>query len=154
MASRTEKTYALLASHIAAYHNCKASGNTEWLNRHADAVERICKQILPSGSGIDSGSTIDLGECTAEKIVIHADYHHMNDGGYYDGWTEHAIRVTPSFIGGLSLRVSGRDRNMIKDYLSDTFHQALTEDVIESWDAEREQYDYTLARFANSTASK
>jgi hypothetical protein len=55
----------------------------------------------------------------------------MNDGGFYDGWTEHTITVTPSFIGSMNIKISGRDRNQIKDYLHDVFSTALTEEINE-----------------------
>lgn len=51
----------------------------------------------------------------------------MNDAGYYDGWTEHTITVTPAFIGGFELSISGRNRNDIKDYISEVFNQALSQ---------------------------
>jgi hypothetical protein len=49
----------------------------------------------------------------------------MDDGGGYDGWTEHTITVTPSFRG-FDLTISGRDRNDIKDYLHQTFDHVLS----------------------------
>jgi hypothetical protein len=84
--------------------------------------------LLPSGSGIDSGTKLDLNASHAEKLVFDIAYHHMNDGGFYDGWTQHRIVVTPSFTG-INLRISGRDRNDIKDYLYQTYDYALKQDV-------------------------
>jgi hypothetical protein len=52
----------------------------------------------------------------------------MNDAGYYDGWTDHIVIVSPSF-DGIDIKISGRNRNDIKDYLHDVFHAALTEEV-------------------------
>ena len=84
---------------------------------------------LPSGSGIDSGCKIDLDSSTSEKIVITFGFHHMNDGGYYDGWTEHKLTVKPSFLFGIDLKISGRDRNQIKDYLYDLFSFELKKEI-------------------------
>jgi hypothetical protein len=53
----------------------------------------------------------------------------MNDSGYYDGWTEHVVTVTPSFIGGFNIRVSGRNRNDIKGYIAESFHHILKMEV-------------------------
>jgi hypothetical protein len=61
----------------------------------------------------------------------------MNDTGYYDGWTEHTVTVTPSF-SGINIRVSGRNRNDIKDYIHETFSYALRSDVT---------YDLFIERF-------
>jgi len=52
----------------------------------------------------------------------------MNENGYYDGWTSHTVTVTPGW-NGPELRITGRDRNQIKDYLYDTFHYALCEQL-------------------------
>jgi hypothetical protein len=45
----------------------------------------------------------------------------MNEGGYYDGWTEHQVIITPSLQHGFDVRVTGQDRNEIKDYLAELF---------------------------------
>lgn len=107
--------------------NCRAAGNNEWLDRHEATLDRLV-DMLPSGSGIDSGTTLDRDSCTATKLVLTLGFHHMNDGGMHDGWTEHAIIVTPSF-DGINLRITGRDRNGIKNYLGELYHQVLTETV-------------------------
>ena len=52
----------------------------------------------------------------------------MDDAGFYDGWTGHTITITPSF-SGINLRISGPNRNDIKDYLYETFDYALSRDV-------------------------
>lgn len=53
----------------------------------------------------------------------------MNENGMYDGWTEHKAIIKPSLVFGLDLKITGRDRNGIKEYLHDTFMQALTDEV-------------------------
>lgn len=93
----------------------------ETLNRLADA--------LPSGSGWDQGTAIDWTASRPEKLVLHGSYHHMNDGGMYDGWTDHTITVRPSLRFGITVTVSGRNRNDIKEYLHEAFFIALTADV-------------------------
>jgi hypothetical protein len=85
-------------------------------------------ELLPHGSGIDGENKVDLEKSHAEKLVIHTEYHHMKESGFYDGWTEHTVTVTPSF-SGINLRISGQNRNDIKDYLSETFDYALIQDV-------------------------
>ena len=102
----------------------------EWFDRHADRIESLVREHMPRGSGFDSGTTLDLEASHADKLVFQTSFHHMNDGGYYDGWTTHVVTVTPSFIGGFSLRVGGRNRNNIKDYIGDTFHTALMTEVV------------------------
>jgi hypothetical protein len=53
----------------------------------------------------------------------------MNEQGSYDGWTEHTVIVTPSLAMGYRLRITGRDRNGIKEYMHDVFNAALNEDT-------------------------
>jgi hypothetical protein len=123
------KFYQDLAGTIGARINCEKSGNTEWFDRHSDRLEHFQKCYLPSGGGIDSGTKIDLDKSTDEKIVLTFGYHHMNEGGFYDGWTEHTAIITPSLQFGFNLKITGRDRNQIKEYLADTFHHVLNETV-------------------------
>jgi hypothetical protein len=155
MSNRTTTVIEALASRIQAYHNCSERNAVEqrnslqpdmtWINRHADAIEAIAK-LLPRGSGIDSGTTVDIDKSTADRIVLNADFHHMDEHGFYDGWTEHQIIVSPSFIGRFSIRVTGRDRNGIKEYLSETYHYTLDQPLIETWNTEQEQAEYAIAR--------
>ena len=93
-----------------------------------DDVMSSLSDLLPSGSGIDSGTTIKTDDCKPEKLVLSCEFHHMNDVGSYDGWTDHKIIVTPSW-DGINVKVTGRDRNQIKDCLGDTFHFAMSQDV-------------------------
>ena len=126
------KTVEKIAQAIQARTNCEQSGNIEWYKRWTDTLEKIAKDILPSGAGIDCGTTIDLDRSKPERLVLVTSYHHMNDGGCYDGWTEHEVIITPSFVGGLAVRITGRDRNQIKDYLADVFSVALSDEYRES----------------------
>jgi hypothetical protein len=84
--------------------------------------------MLPSGSGIDCGTELDRAACKPGKLVFTFSYHHMNEAGMYDGWTEHTLIVTPSF-DGIDLRITGRDRNQVKEYLYDIYHNDLTQEV-------------------------
>lgn len=119
------------ASTVAAIHNCIASNSQIWLEKHRETIKLLIKLYMPSGSGIDAGVQFDEEKSHGDKLVFHTSYHHMNDGGFYDGWTEHTITVTPSFIGSMNIKISGRDRNQIKDYLHDVFSTALTEEINE-----------------------
>src|SRR5215469_16388627 len=88
--------YSELSTLIQARKNCQQSNNTEWFDRHSGTIQKLCKQHLPSGSGFDSGTKFDLDASRADKLVFHTSFHHMNESGMYDGWTEHTVTVTPS----------------------------------------------------------
>ena len=126
MATRTVITS--IASLLQAIENCKQSGNREWQEAHEARLSQIVRNYLAPGSGIDRAALV-RHECTPNKIVLMCEFHHMNDAGYYDGWTAHKITVRPSF-DGIDLTIGGRDRNQIKDYLADTYHYALTQEIL------------------------
>lgn len=125
---KTKLVYQEIATLITARLNCIKSGNQEWLEKHTERLEDIAKS-LPRGSGIDRGTKLDLDKSTGEKIVLNMSFHHMNEGGMYDGWTEHVITVTPSLYFGFNLSISGQDKNQIKEYLYDVYHEALNEEI-------------------------
>jgi hypothetical protein len=52
----------------------------------------------------------------------------MNGDGYYDGWTDHTVIVTPTF-SGIDITVTGRDKNDIKNYIGEVFYDCLRETV-------------------------
>lgn len=101
-------------------------------NREASEVykERLEKmsEELPSGSGFDSGTDINLIKSSIKKLVFDTSFHHMNENGYYDGWTNHAVVIEPSFGVAPFIRVSGVDKNGIKDYIADTFHYLMVKE--------------------------
>jgi hypothetical protein len=121
--------YSEIANLIQARSNCSASGNIEWFEKHTDAIDALVAEHMPSGSGFDNGTQLDLILSHVDKLVFKVSFHHMNEVGYYDGWTHHTVTVTPSFIGGFNLRVSGRNLNDIKGYIGDTFAESLSVEV-------------------------
>lgn len=114
------------ASLLLALQNCRTSGNTEWEARHTTTLDNLARHLLPSGSGIDAGVTLDVLASTPERVVFRTSFHHINDEGMYDGWTDHQVIVTPSLAFGFKLRVTGRDRNEIKGYLAELFQDVLS----------------------------
>ena len=116
------------AMHAAfiAKRNCEQSGNVEWLDRWQERLNYLVRNFMPpSGSGWDCGTEAVFDQWSATRLVFRGAFHHMNDGGYYDGWTEHTIIVSPSF-DGIDLRITGRNRNYIKDVIHDDFYHRLT----------------------------
>jgi hypothetical protein len=119
------KVYQELAMLVQARLNCEKAGNSEWHTKHTEKAESIVWGRMPSGSGIDNGTKLNWDESKPEKLVFDFGFHHMNDGGYYDGWTAHQAIVTPSLASGFDLRITGRNRNEIKDYLHEVYSYAL-----------------------------
>lgn len=127
------KLYQVIATTLLAREQCTNTNNTEWYAKHTRKLAQASK-LLPSGSGFDVGSTIALDESSPDKIVIDTRYHHMNDVGYYDGWSEHSVIVTPSLCFGFELRITGKDKNDIKDVIYEVFEHALNTHVSDGWD--------------------
>lgn len=121
------KLYEAIASLVVARENCIKSNNTLWQERHEAILEHIAKNRLLSGSGIDCGTKINLDASNARKFVLTFSFHHMNESGY-DGWTEHTLVVTPGWTGP-ELRITGPDRNDIKDYLYQTYDYVLRQEI-------------------------
>jgi hypothetical protein len=118
--------YQILAGLVQARHNCQVSRNDEWFFKHGLRAQALVKRFLPSGSGWDNGTTLDLDRSSGEKLVFTGAFHHMNEHGFYDAWTDHTVTVTGSLLSGINLQISGRNRNQIKDYLHDMFDVALS----------------------------
>lgn len=117
-----------LAHRIIARANCVKAGNDEWFEKHTQVI-RALQDELPSGSGFDSGTKVDLDRSSADKLVLTTAFHHMNENGMYDGWTEHDVIVTPSLAFGFDLRITGRDRNDIKECMHEMFQAALSAEI-------------------------
>jgi hypothetical protein len=117
--------YQEIAGLLGAIAACRKSGNAEWLAKHQERLAAIVREYMPSGAGWDNGTSLDENKSTSEKLVFLGGFHHMDEHGGYDGWTQHEIIVRPSLQFGITVRVTGRDRNDIKNYLGDIFHEAL-----------------------------
>ncbi len=115
--------------------NCTESGNTEWLERSRAKLKQLARDFLPSGSGIDTGTFVR--EISDDKIVMECGFHHMTDNGY-DGWTEHRITARRGFYLGITIQVSGRDRNEVKDHLAEVYQYALSRTV--EWSEEKQRF--------------
>ena len=121
------KLYQKIASLLRSIESCRNTGNATWEANHTATLEDLMEE-MPSGSGVDSGTKL-LDSSTPDCLIFQADFHHMDENGFYDGWTEHQIIVTPSLAYGFNVRITGRNRNDIKDYLADLFNPIFNMEV-------------------------
>lgn len=127
---RTIRVYQAIAQFHEAMRGCeRAPQITPWESVHCERIESTVRNFLPSGSGFDSGTAFDFDASRADKLVFIAPFHHMNSGGFYDGWTQHSVTIRPAF-DGFYISVSGRNKRDIKDYIAEIFDGALKEDFI------------------------
>ena len=122
------KLYKYLANQLSRIAYMERNDRYEDAEDIRSTVDDFVKANFPSGSGFDAGTKLDWDRTTQTKLVFTTEFHHMNDGGYYDGWTEHVIYAKPHFLFDVDLRVTGRDRNQIKDYIGETFQLILMRD--------------------------
>ena len=123
-----------LASAINARNNCIDLCNFTWAGRHEDTIEEICDNHLPSGSGVDNGTTIDLGASLDDKVVLLSSYHAMNDGGMYVEWYDFLVTVTPSLVNvfNIDIDIPAKIEKVapgVTEYLYDLFDNALAAPV-------------------------
>jgi hypothetical protein len=129
---KTKTNVEALAVALSSAQSAERSGNTEWQERHNETIARIMRNA-PSGAGIDNGTklqsfTVDHRN-KPDRIVFAVDYHRMNVDGYYCGWRTYTVRIVPSFVGGFTVTVSGRDNgDGTKDYLTDVYAQWASEE--------------------------
>lgn len=128
--TNTIPLYRAIARALGCVERAQASGNTEWVDHYRDRLRKLVSAHMPSGAGIDCGTKLD-DSSRPERLVFTFSFHHMDENGMYDGWTEHTCVVTPSLEWGLVLHITGRNRNDVKDYLHETFNHCLTAEVSE-----------------------
>jgi len=111
------------------------------IERQQDEIDRVVKAFMPSGSGFDNGTHFDYDKSTEAKLVFHVGFHHMHESGMYDGWTNHVVTIESSFTSP-NIKISGRDKQGIKDYIADCFLAAISEPITEEWDKEDKQFTF------------
>lgn len=94
-----------------------------------DRLETLAA-LLPSGSGIDSGVTIDRDASNGDRVVLDVPYHEMNDVGMYVGWINYRITARADLQTGVDLEIRRNNRRVSDndphaDYLGDLFADCL-----------------------------
>lgn len=116
------RVYQRIAQLVTNAQHC----NEEWANKAVEELEELVLEYLPHGSGFDSGCEVDVDSSKPNRVIIHTSYHHMDEYGSYDGWTNHDIILVPDLVRGFDFRVTGRNtRDDIKTYIGDMFAECL-----------------------------
>lgn len=124
---KKRKVYEALAAKVTARRNAVTSGNRLWERRHSDAIDDILCSHLPHGSGLDGVTVIDYGRTKPDKLVIHSEYHAMDDNGMYDRWISFHLTIRPSLQFGITLTIVGDFGRYqdVKEYLHEVYASAL-----------------------------
>lgn len=120
------KVYQLIASALQARINCEHTGNAEWHTKHTETINTLVETLLPRGAGFDNGTKFDFDKSKPNRLVFNTSFHHMDTYGSYDGWTDHSVIITPDLACDFDIRVTGWNRNDIKDYIVEAFHAQLS----------------------------
>jgi hypothetical protein len=132
------RLYQQIARTVDALKRSQERGNDRWVYRHGETLESISRNLLPSGSGFDSGTEIDLDESSADRLVLRTSFHHMSEHGYI-GWSHWRIVVTPNLMFGCSVEVEcldeqpdpDHDVESMADYIGEVFDHDLNEPIKE-----------------------
>ena len=122
------KTYKQLANTLLAKRNCKKHKNDEWFIRHGARIDQIM-ETAPSGSGFDDGTQLDE-KSIPERLVFTFGYHHMNELGYYEGWTHHDVIVTGSLVFGFMMRILDTESEEDLDHFHEVFESWLSAEAV------------------------
>lgn len=121
----TRPLYQIIAHLLQAIEYCNKNNNHEWAEQHRANIVELVEAHMPSGSGFDAGFSLMFSESTPEKLMFKTEFHHMDENGYYTGWTHHVVTVKPSLVHEFTITISGRNTNNIKAYISELLYAVL-----------------------------
>ena len=97
--------YSTITNTVNAWKTC------DNYDKHDDTIIDFEQNMLPHGSGFDCGCTINRDESTLNKLVIDTSYHCLNENGYYDGWLEFQVIITPAFGNDVNINFKRQTKN-------------------------------------------
>ena len=112
----------------------RVASQKNWAKRTKELS--LLQKLLPNGKGIREreGLAVILLESTKKRIVIDTTYWHTNNS---DERTSHQVIITPSFEGEINIRITGKNKDNVKEYLHDIFREALMKEYAvfkKGWD--------------------
>ena len=124
------KVYIAIARAIGAYQRCSKESNP-WENFWYERLKAYERSLY--GAGIED---ILIGTAMSKSdslIVVTGRYHALSENGFYDGYYDFTVKITPSLATGCCIRVTGNmgKYNDAKDFIFDMFSETLWMDVEE-----------------------
>ena len=103
----------------------------KWTNRYEDEIDNIMRNHFPYGSGVDNGCTFNYEKSCGNRLVINSGYHCMNENGYYDGWVNFTVTLTPDLELDYKLNIRGNfgKYRHVKDYLYQIFDDSFSQNI-------------------------
>jgi hypothetical protein len=124
LAPAPKPLYQVLAGLVDAIEHCVKLGNDEGASKHNVRASRLVSKHMPRGSGFDAGTMLST-DSERDRLVFDTSFHHMKDGSY-TRWTDHRVIVRPSLLFGYTLSITGTNHADIKDYIHESFSDALS----------------------------
>ena len=132
------KLYQKIIQTTKALESCEEKGMIDAYDNHYKTLQNIHKNYLPSGSGFDGEMNIE--SATDSKLIIRFDWHILNDNGYYDGWLDLLLIMTPNLSNNFDMKIkwytNGNDKrkvekykSLIEDFLYDEWYYILTQEI-------------------------
>jgi len=124
------KLYQEIAILIKARFDLTLKQNNQYIVNFEDKIKTLTKEHFPSGSGFDGFYFFDL-EYRPNTLVFFAEFHHMNDVGYYDGWSTMKAVIKPDITSGIDFKLTGINRKYrhLKDDFEEMIYSFLTKDI-------------------------
>lgn len=124
--------YAHIARELDRYNRLSMAGNTIPFppSKVREDLNKVVRELLPSGSGIDNGTHLDWEASRLDRLVFIVEFHHMDDHGSYRGWSAYKVIVKPSLMFDIDVTITGatpRGVDDTKDYLSELYRQELNQ---------------------------
>src|SRR3972149_8709101 len=101
-----KEIYKELARSLSAYNNCIKTNDEECQDKYEEKINELLNE-LPHGSGLDGNWELDYAKSSNTQLVLHMEYHCMNENGYYDGWVHFTLKVKASLQFDIDLSIIG-----------------------------------------------
>ena len=124
------KLYEKIYQTLQALNNCKKENKEKWINKHIEKLDTY-NNLLPSGSGINNGSYIDIDNIKNETITISSSYDTMKND-MYDKTIVFKIIVKPSLFDNIDIKITPiteLKKAYVDDYIHELFYNALKQEI-------------------------
>lgn len=126
-----EPIYQILGRKLTILNGTRTYKYEDQIEEH---IETIINSHFPNGSGFDTGCTLDLDKSNGDRIEVKIPYHTMDEHGYYAGWIDPVLIVTPSLSYGFEIRINwkgynGKYKILLLDYFYDLFNTILEKTI-------------------------
>jgi len=107
---------------MGAIEGCLVQNRAEWQAKHEHTLRQFVRETAPCGQTWYS-TGLNIKKSSTTQLVFRGAFRHE------DRWTEHTITVKPNFGLGFTFKISGLNKNDVKDCLKEMFTNWLSSEV-------------------------